>query len=141
MITKTTKGEFVTFEIEPNIRSQFTFRAKVRRRSGKVVSITAGCRYWTTFGAARGHYGSDSAQTFRYYVGAWYSYSRPMEYGFPRWSDAWLDSISQPNRLTQYAVRAEARAVLRRLQDEVTSYAYQQSRRRARDRKKARSRK
>ena len=93
-------------------RRDYVYRAFVDRRTGKLIRVTAGCRNWTDFEHAMLHYSGDTTQG-------------------RKWSDSLIDeklaehyghgignfySMFTSDLFKTYLDRAEARAVLRKLQ-------------------------
>lgn len=97
------------------LQRDYTYRVFVTIRGGSVRRVTAGCRYWQTFGDAFRHYRGETVK--------------------PEWSDESLsamENVRPMNAWRSIAHRAEARAILGALEKMVRKY--QQRRARARRR-------
>jgi hypothetical protein len=100
------------FSFESNIRG-FTYTAFIKKKTGRLMRITTGCRNWKSFEEARNHYRGHTPNR-------------------PEWSDAYilrhlssiLDLGASIRGLTRYSEREEARAILRRLNAEVDHYRW-----------------
>lgn len=119
-MTMTTKA-FKTVSIESNIRD-WVYTAYIGK-TGRLLSIRAGCRTWKDFTAARHHYYPDDPHA--------------------RWGSLWLKNNTD---FRAYAWHLEARAILQKLQNRVrlATEKIESDRRRqtgARSGKKAKARK
>lgn len=97
-------------------RRDYTYRAFVDRRTGKLIRVTAGCRRWNDFKQAQDHYKGDIMEG--------------QTYG-NKWSPSLIDDqlvarfcvpgyvnipgMFQSELFRQYLIRDEARAILRKL--------------------------
>lgn len=139
--TKSKNGKHVFLSIKSILRG-YTYTAKLTARTGKLMSVTAGCRYWSDWHRAEAFY---AAQETPWHV--W----RPKEWEGPdstcrilvtRWTDRWLSLRTGDDREAYaklYAARLEAQMILQKLRSEHSRYWQRQDRRRARERKAKRA--
>jgi hypothetical protein len=127
-------GKHVWLKITPRVRSEFTFKARLTAKTGKLLRITAGCRDWPSFSYALNHYDPSGVRNL--------DGLRITDVGGLRWSNDWCEHHRADSmyiwqtRGRVYAIRDEARAVLCELQSAVWAYQRKCQKRRERERKK-----
>ena len=92
-----------TIEVKQTDVRGYFYRAIMRRKTGSLVCIQAGCRTWRTFEDANEHYRANQVR-----ASCWRGL------GWPRWSDGWI--LGQTNVELRLAERHSAVLTLRALE-------------------------
>lgn len=103
-----TPQQFIrTLKIVSNLRG-YTYKARIDKRTGRLIDLRAGCRWWRSFAVAQQHYrglGHDGL------------------FQIAKWSDEEMASQLQRGNYETHArafgARLEARKILQRLEDEI----------------------